>query len=75
MRELRIRIGTLIFSFGFLIHVQAQLLFTNGLVSYYPLNGNANDQFGSGNIGILENGAYYPTGSLGSQIQLSTATE
>jgi hypothetical protein len=42
--------------------VQAQDPFTDGLVAYYPFNGNANDQFGSGNAGILENGAFYTNG-------------
>ena len=29
---------------------------TNGLVAYYPFNGNANDESGNGNNGILLNG-------------------
>jgi hypothetical protein len=47
------------------MQVQAQLFLTNGLVAYYPLNGNANDQFDSANSGILENGAFYTNGIAG----------
>ena len=30
---------------------------TNGLVAYYPFNGNANDESGNGNNGVLRGGA------------------
>jgi hypothetical protein len=43
---------------GLAFNGRAQLFLTNGLVAYYPLDGNANDQFGTGNAGILENGAF-----------------
>jgi hypothetical protein len=33
--------------------VQAQTFLTNGLVAYYPFNGNANDASGNGNNGII----------------------
>ena len=46
--------------FGFLtitlalgVQVQAQSFLTNGLVAYYPFNGNANDASGNGNDGIV----------------------
>ncbi len=42
--------------------VQGQSYLTNGLVAYYPFNGNAADQFDRGNTGILENGAFYTNG-------------
>jgi hypothetical protein len=32
---------------------QAQAFLTNGLVAYYPLNGNANDASGNGNNGVV----------------------
>jgi formylglycine-generating enzyme required for sulfatase activity len=34
---------------------QQPAFLTNGLVAYYPFNGNANDESGSGNHGILQN--------------------
>jgi hypothetical protein len=36
----------------------AQSWVTNGLVAYYPFNGNANDASGNGNNGINQGGAY-----------------
>jgi len=35
-----------------LTHVQAQDPFTNGLMAYYPFNGNANDASGNGHNGV-----------------------
>jgi hypothetical protein len=35
------------------VRVQAQSFLTNGLVAYYPLNGNANDASGNGNNGTV----------------------
>jgi len=35
------------------VQVQAQSFLTNGLVAYYPFNGNANDGSGNGNNGTL----------------------
>ncbi len=46
----------LIALFGFLITTSyAQPFLTNGLVAYYPLNGNANDQSGNGRNGTVSN--------------------
>ncbi|MEI8291903.1 MAG: LamG domain-containing protein [Verrucomicrobiota bacterium] len=43
-------------SFGFLLNnAEAQSFVTNGLVAYYPFNGNANDASGNGNNGIASN--------------------
>lgn len=39
--------GTLLATFGIVIHVNAQDPFTNGLVAFYPFNGNANDSIGA----------------------------
>jgi hypothetical protein len=36
-----------------------------GLAAYYPLSGNAADQLGNGNTGVLENGAFYTNGIFG----------
>jgi hypothetical protein len=41
---------------GILLQAQAQDPFTNGLVAYYPFNGNANDESGDGRNGVV-NGA------------------
>lgn len=41
--------ATLILTFGVLLHVHAQSWLTNGLVAYYPFNGNAIDASGNGN--------------------------
>lgn len=38
---------------GLSIIGQAQNFMTNGLVAYYPFNGNANDESGNGNTGIV----------------------
>ena len=40
----------------FLTSASAQSFLTNGLVAYYPFNGNANDASGNGNNGTV-NGA------------------
>src|ERR1035437_5030807 len=45
--------GIVILTFGFLLQIQAQAPFTNGLVAYYPFNGNANDASGNSNNGSL----------------------
>ncbi len=44
---------------------------TNGLVAYYPFNGNANDESGSGNNGVLKGGAAFVNSSSLSQGVLS----
>ncbi|MDD5139520.1 MAG: hypothetical protein PHY43_04570 [Verrucomicrobiales bacterium] len=42
-------LGILTITFGVLFHVPAQTFLTNGLLAYYPFNGNANDASGNGN--------------------------
>jgi len=44
--------------------VQAQTFITNGLVAYYPFNGNASDASGNGNNGIVD-GATFTTNRFG----------
>lgn len=41
--------------FAFLLQANAQEPFTNGLVAYYPFNGNANDESGNGRNGVFYN--------------------
>src|SRR5262245_47835685 len=36
-----------------------QVNLTQGLVAYYPFNGNANDASGNGNNGLLQNGVTF----------------
>jgi len=45
-------------------YLNAQCWLTNGLIAYYPFNGNANDASGNGNNGTI-NGATFTTGQLG----------
>jgi hypothetical protein len=37
------------------VQLEAQSVTTNGLVAFFPLNGNANDATGNGNNGVAEN--------------------
>src|ERR1035437_6374375 len=46
------------------VNSQAQTFLTNGLVAYYPFNGNANDASGNGNNGTV-NGAVLAQDRLG----------
>ena len=43
----------------------AQSSLTDGLVAYYPFNGNANDESGNGNNGTVTNGAVLNTDRFG----------
>ena len=45
--------GILIVILAHAARVQAGILLTNGLVAYYPFNGNANDAAGNGNNGTV----------------------
>ena len=53
MKYIKTLIGTLTFTLVNLVRIQAQDPFTNGLVAYYPFNGNANDESGNGQDGIV----------------------
>jgi len=44
-------LGILTITAALAVQVQAQNCVTNGLVAYYPFNGNANDESGNGNNG------------------------
>lgn len=46
-------VSLLIVGFGLAVNGYSQSFLTNGLVAYYPFNGNANDASGSGNTGIV----------------------
>ena len=49
--------------------LQASL--SDGLVAYYPFNGNANDESGNGNHGSPVGGATWTTGVLGGAVHLN----
>src|SRR5450432_4011795 len=45
--------------------VMSQVHLNNGLIAYYPFNGNANDATGNGNNGIPMNGVQLTTDRFG----------
>ena len=47
--------GILSLALALLTQVSAQSFLTNGLVAYYPFNGNASDESGNGNPGTPNN--------------------
>jgi len=49
MKTNKIVFGTLTIALAFLAHAHAQSFLTNGLVAYYPFDGNANDAVGTNN--------------------------
>ncbi len=52
--------GSVVLTVTILCQVDAQSFLTNGLVAYYPLNGNANDASGHGNNGTLAGVTFAP---------------
>ena len=44
-------------------YAQQPAFLTNGLVAYYPFNGNANDESGNGNNGVPMNGCRIENGT------------
>jgi hypothetical protein len=65
MKRTKAVFGMLTISLALVAQVQAQSFLTNGLVAYYPFNGNANDASGNGINGTVE-GATLTTNRLGS---------
>ena len=53
MKTTKAIIGILSIAMAMAVQVQAQSFLTNGLVAYYPFNGNANDGSGNGNNGTV----------------------
>jgi len=53
MKNNKTLLGTLAIMLGLLLSAQAQNQFSNGLVVYYPFDGNANDASGNTNDGIV----------------------
>ena len=75
MKTTKSLLGILVITLGLTAQVQAQTFLTNGLVLYYPFNGNARDASGNWNDGTVEgatltadrlghaNSAYYFNGT------------
>ncbi len=53
MKTLRKSFGILTITIALTVQAQAQSFLSNGLVAYYPFNGNADDATGDGNNGTL----------------------
>ena len=54
MKTSKILVGILAIATALATQIQAQSFLTNGLVAYYPFNGNANDASGNGNDGTVQ---------------------
>jgi len=77
MKTAKAVFGIVSITTALVIQVRAQSFLTNGLVAYYPFNGNANDASGNGNNGTIvgatltanrfgdPNSAYFLNGSTG----------
>ncbi len=52
-KSITLSLGTLVLLCGFVVSGYSQTFLTNGLVAYYPFNGDANDASGNGNDGIV----------------------
>jgi Concanavalin A-like lectin/glucanases superfamily len=55
MKSLKSVFGAFAFTMVLSAQVQAQSFLTNGLVAYYPFNGNANEATGQGSNGVVVN--------------------
>lgn len=64
MKATKSLLGILTITTALAVQGQAQSFLTNGLVAYYPLNGNANDVSGNGNNGYAQN-TYSTTNQFG----------
>jgi hypothetical protein len=64
MKTTKLLLGILSITAVLAVQVHAQSFLTNGLVAYYPLNGNANDASGNGNNGYAQN-TYSTTNQFG----------
>ena len=56
--------------FAAALGVQAQDQFTNGLVAYYPFDGNANDASGNGNNASPAGNYFYTNGLSGGALRI-----
>jgi hypothetical protein len=78
MKKTKAVFGIISISLAIVGQVQAQSFLTNGLVAYYPFNGNANDESGNGNDGTLAgtdwNFALDRFGEINSSLYLNTTS-
>ncbi len=65
MKNIKTLFATLILAFGIIFYAQAQTFLTNGLLAYYPFNGNANDASGNGNNATLAGNYQFVANGLG----------
>jgi hypothetical protein len=73
-RQMKTRIGNVILEVTLIIILIASVGLadlSDGLVAYYPFNGNTNDESGNGNNGIEHGGITYTTGIYGQAISFS----
>ena len=65
MKTTKALFGILTITMALAVQVQAQSFITNGLVAYYPFDGNANDKSGNGNNGTLHGAPQLVSDRLG----------
>lgn len=65
MKIPKLLFATFAIAVGLFAQAQAQTFLTNGLVAYYPFNGNANDASGNGNNGYMIGGPVSTTNRFG----------
>ena len=53
-----------------ILHAKAQVNLQEGLVAYYPFNGNANDESGNGNHGTPSGQVYFDNGIIGTSARI-----
>jgi hypothetical protein len=60
MKTTKALFGILTITAALAVQVQAQTFLTNGLIAYYPFNGNANDASGNGRNGTITGTTFVP---------------
>jgi len=65
MKDRKLLFGIVVLTVAVLFQARAQYPFTNGLVAYYPLSGNANDASGNGNNATLAGNYQFVTNEVG----------
>ncbi len=74
MKPIQLLTGTLTITALLAVQAHAQTWLTDGLLAYYPLNGNANDASGNGNSGQIIGGTFVNSRLGVAQGAFSTAT-
>ena len=64
-RTTKITVAFLALAAALGLQTQAQPILTNGLVAYFPFNGNAQDASGNSNNGVVMGGATFGTDRFG----------